>query len=851
MSRRDDDLDDEIRQHLRMAAEDRGVEAARREFGNVALIKEVTREMWGWTSLERFAQDLRYAFRCMRRSPAFTLTAVLSLALGIGANTAIFTLIDALLLRSLPVHEPQRLVQLITYQNGKPVDSFSYPVVGALADQKDLFSALGGFSGARFNIGTVDLVERTPGAWVSGDYYQMLGLQPALGRLIAPADDKPGAPPVSVITDDYWQRRFARDPSVVGRTILIESVPVTIVGVSPPGFSGANVGEVAEVTLPLSSYSQLFPEMTGRLSAFSQWLRILARPRPGISMAQVKARLQVIWPQVVNFAVNPLMPPPRRKALLTSTLDAIPGATGWTYLRNQFQRPLLILMALVGMVLLIACANVANLLLARAQARRREIAIRLAIGATRARVIRQLLTESVLLASLGAAVAFAFAGITSRLLVRLLSTWRGAVFLDLTPDARVLAFTAALALVTGIIFGIAPALFATAARPNSRTRLNSSLVVAQVAVSFILLIGAGLFVRTFANLDRLDPGFRHEGVLIVESDIHHGITPTRLAFYRDALQQIEQLPGVASASLASNTPLSGGWISMPAAVNGQSPSGETVHVYFVAPKFFETMRTPLLAGRDFTDRDDKSSAGVAIVNQAFVARFLPAGHALGQRVSLARVADSGVPIVGVAKDMISQSLREAPPPTVYLPLFQRQTEFPAFVVHAAGSLTRVASELRRVLQPGMPGAAIQIHTMTAQVEAAVVQERLMATLAAGFGGLALILAAIGLYGLLAYTVARRTSELGIRMALGAGRASLIWLILQNALRLLAIGLLAGILAAIAASRWIASLLFGLTATDPSTIVIAAAVLLGAGLLAGYPPARRATRIDPMSCLRCE
>jgi predicted permease len=437
------------------------------------------------------------------------------------------------------------------------------------------------------------------------------------------------------------------------------------------------------------------------------------------------------------------------------------------------------------------------------------------------------------------------------LLVRLLSTWRGAVFLDLTPDARVLAFTAALALVTGIIFGIAPALFATAARPNSRTRLNSSLVVAQVAVSFILLIGAGLFVRTFANLDRLDPGFRHEGVLIVESDIHHGITPTRLAFYRDALQQIEQLPGVASASLASNTPLSGGWISMPAAVNGQSPSGETVHVYFVAPKFFETMRTPLLAGRDFTDRDDKSSAGVAIVNQAFVARFLPAGHALGQRVSLARVADSGVPIVGVAKDMISQSLREAPPPTVYLPLFQRQTEFPAFVVHAAGSLTRVASELRRVLQPGMPGAAIQIHTMTAQVEAAVVQERLMATLAAGFGGLALTLAAIGLYGLLAYTVARRTSELGIRMALGAGRASLIWLILQNALRLLAIGLLAGILAAIAASRWIASLLFGLTATDPSTIVIAAAVLLGAGLLAGYPPARRATRIDPMSCLRCE
>jgi len=800
-------------------------------------------------ALDPLVRDLRYALRGMRRSPGFTLTAVLSLALGIGANTAIFSLIDALLLRWLPVRDPGQLMEVMVFENGKSSDSFSYPVVRALADQKEIFSGLCGFSGATFNVGAGEAVERTSGAWVSGEYYQTLGLQPVIGRLLAPADDLPGAAPVAVITDQYWQRKFARDPQAVGRAIIVESVPVTIVGVSPPGFSGANVGQTADLTIPLAANTQLFPEMTGRLTAYPEWLRILARPRPGISLTQAKARLAVIWPALAEIAVGPRMPPARRNALLTSTLDVIPGATGWTNLRNQFRRPLLVLMALVGMVLLIACANVANLLLARGQTRRREMAIRLSLGASRMRLIRQLLTESVLLASLGALVAIGFAWAASRSLVHLLSTWRSAIVFDLTPDGRMLAFTAVLALSAGIVFGIAPALRATASRPSSRTRLNSVLVAAQVGVSFVLLMAAGLFVRTFENLDRLDPGFRHEGVLLIEGDLHRAVTPARTAFYRDVLEQLDRLPGVVSASLAANTPLSGGWLTEPIGVNGHPPSWQNVHINAIAPRFFETMRTPLVAGRDFTDRDDLSGAPVAIVNQEFVRRYFPDGHPLGQRVTAGKLAD--MQIVGIAKDSIAQRLRETPPPAVYVPLFQRQTEFPTFIVHASGSLSRVVAELRGALQLKLPRTAIEVHTLTAQVDAALVQERLMATLAASFGTLALLLAAVGLYGLLAYTVARRTNEIGIRMALGAQRGQVMWMVLRDALGLLACGAILGLPAAWAGSRWIASMLFGLTATDPSTTLVAAAALIAAGLLAGSIPARRASKVDPMAALRCD
>jgi len=861
------ELDDELRFHLERQIEENlsaGMTpeearyAARRSVGGLAQIKEECRDTRHLNLIDSLFQDIRYGFRTMGRSPGFSMVAVISLALGIGANTAVFSLIDALMLRWLPVHDPRQLVELVIVQKGHRIDSFSYPVVRALADRKDIFSGLCGFSGAMFNIGPREAVEQRSGAWVSGEYYATLGIQPVIGRLLIPSDDQPGAAPAAVITEGYWQVKFGRDPGIIGHAIPVEGVPVTIVGVSPAGFTGANVGRVADITIPLAANMYLFPEMTGRLSAGAEWLRILARRRPGVSIEETNAHLAVIWPQLANIAVTPRMEPDRRNALLTSTIDLIPGATGWTYLRTQFRRPLLVLMALVGLVLLIACANIASLLLARAQARKQEISVRLAVGASRVRLLRQMLTEGVLLACLGAAVAIVFAGPASRSLVCLLSTWRDPIILDLVPDWRVFAFTAVLAIGTGIVFGIAPALRATAAsrstalKSGTRTRMASVLVATQVGISFVLLMGAGLFVRTLHNLDHLDPGFRHEGVLLIEADMHRAVNDARMPFYRDMLQEIQQLPGVVSASIATNTPLSGGWWTDDVSINGRPSAGEGAHCNSISPHYFETMRTPVVAGRDFSDRDDKNSLAVAIVNEAFVQRYFPDGHPIGQRVSVAGMHDPvGRQIVGVVKNAISQSLRDAPPPAVYLPFYQVQTEFPTFLVRVNGSLTQAASPLRTKFQQRLPATAVQIHTLTAQMEAALVQERLMATLAASFGALAVILTAIGLYGLLAYTVARRTSEIGIRMALGAHRADVIRMVIQDAVRLLVLGVAAGIPVAWAASHIISAMLFGLTATDPWTVFGAAAVIIAVGLLAAYIPSRRASHVEPMVALRYE
>ncbi|HLK62632.1 MAG TPA: ABC transporter permease [Bryobacteraceae bacterium] len=874
--RREQDLERELRSHLELEAEEQlqagasGLDArlaAQRAFGNIALVQEEIRSMWTWTLPEQIAKDVRHALRSIRGNAVFSAAAILSLALGIGANTAIFSLIDALLLRSLPVRNPGELVQLMLVERGRPGASLGYPSVVALSRLRDTFQGVAGFAPYGFEMTSGDAVERVPGAWVSGEYYPTLGVEPFLGRMLTPADDRPGAPPVAVLSYSYWENRFARDFGVIGRTLMLEGKPVSIVGVSPRGFDGASVGDASNLTVPFQALPQIFPERAERLESGSQWIRILARPQPGVTSSKVKARLAVVWPQMASIATTPRMRPERRQVVLNSTIDLIPGGTGFSNLRGQFQRPLFVLMAITGLVLLIACANFANLLLARGASRSKEIALRFAIGAGRGRIIRQLLTESLALSSLGAALGICLASAASRLLVAL-TPGGHRVVLDLPLDSSVLLFTIAIALTTGIIFGLVPALRATSAgpgmalkadagiTPRTRSRLLPALVVSQVALSLVLLFGAGLFARTLQNLENVDPGFRSEGILLVSLDARRaGYSGARLAaLYQELLSRFQRVPGVESASVSSNTPLSGGIWTDSVSINGQPLTKETAHVNGVGPRYFETFGTPLLMGRDFDERDVHNAAPVAIVNEAFVRKYFSQGHPLGQHVSFGDHSNAPFEVVGVVKDTVSQSLREAAPAFLYPSYFQLEPLGAAiYQVRSTGSLSRTASLLRDELRAKFQAAPVplQIEGMTEQVGRTLAQERMLAALGACFGVLALVLAAVGLYGLLAYTVARSTSEIGIRMALGAQRSEVLRLILGGALRLVTCGIALGIPAAWAASRLISSMLFGTSLTDPITTAGSAALLGTAALLAALVPALRASRVDPMVALRYE
>jgi predicted permease len=865
---READLDRELRSHLETEAEEQGdLYAARRVLGNIGRVKEDVRAAWGWTWLERFGQDLRYALRTMRQSPGFTATAVLSLALGIGANTAIFSLIDALMLRWLPVRDPQELVQLTMRSAGtnEPGENFSYPVVRALANQKEIFAGLCGFSSGGFLVGLPGSVQEVPGAWVTGGYYETLGLNPSLGRMLTPEDDQPGGPLVAVISYGYWERQFGRNPGIAGQTLPISGIPVTIVGVSPRGFEGANVGSKADITMPLALLARINPDSAPLLLPGNFWLRVLARPQKGISITQAKARLAAVWPDLSEVAVPAGARPARKKAMAEATFEFAPGGTGYTFLRRMFRKPLLVLMAMVAVVLLIACANVASLLLARASARQHEIAVRLAIGAGRARVLRQLLTESTLLALFGAAFGIGLAWLAGHFLLNVLSSGPVKIIFDLTPDWHVLGFTIAVAIATGILFGLAPAFQGVAAGPSpalkddarmsrSRSRLLSSLVSVQVALSLLLLIGAGLFMRTLQNLESFDPGFRRQGILLADVDgKREGYHDRRLGeFYEELLEQIQRLPGVVSASLSDHTPLSNTRWTEAVALPGQPlPSEDNAEFAAIGPRYFETIQTPILRGREFSSRDAGPIPTVAVVNEAFVRSYFPDQDAVGRHISSSiRRPSTDLEIVGVVKDAVSIVLGIPASEMVFVPAFQDLPPNSATLeIRAAGSVGQIASSVRTALQRKLPNAPIEVRLFSAQVDAALVQQRTMAILAGTFGALALILACIGLYGLIAYSVARRTKEMGIRMALGAQRRRVIAMVLKSAIRLVVIGIALGLPAACFASRWVESMLFGLTPTDPATMTGAAVILAAAALLAAYLPARRASRVDPMTALR--
>jgi putative ABC transport system permease protein len=858
-------LEDEFRRRGMPASDAR--RAARRSLGGIEQTKELHRDARSFRWIEDAQQDLKYGIRGLARAPGFSTIAVLTLGLGIGANTAIFSLIDAVLLRSLPVPEPGRLLELtMVLKSGEVWESFSYPLVRGLADQREIFSSVSGFSSATFNVGPPESVERTSGAWVSGGFYETLGLVPAAGRLLGPEDDAPGAVPVVVISDGYWRRKFGADPRVVGQPLSIDGTRVTVVGVSPPGFSGANVGDAADVTLAIGVLPQLYPARAESVKASSTWLRVMARARPGVSLSQARTRLAVVWPEVADAAIpdGSVMLAARRRAL-TSTIGVIPGSTGWSPLRKQFRKPLFVLMGMVGLVLVIACVNVTMLLLARASSRSREMAVRLAVGAGRARIVRQLLMESALLASIGAMVGVGIAQVASRSLVALLSSGRASpLVLDLALNLRVLTFTAFVAMATSLLFGIAPAFRTTSVAPaetlvatssriaGPRRRLGQALVVAQVSLSLVLLVGAGLFVRTLQNLRGVDRGFRHEGVLLVDVDGRQsGYTGARLAaFNGELLERVRRLPGVATASYSSVTPLSGGAITHTMAIGGRRILGE---IYFnnVGPRYFGTLSTSVVQGREITDKDVAGAPGVVIVNQAFVRRYLPNSDPIGQHLS--QVSDSGVDfeIVGVVQDAAYETLRELPRPTIYASYLQRGGGPVTFEIHAPGALDQVASAIRAELQPSLPGVPVQVRTLTAQLERSLVQERLMAVLAGAFGVLALVIAATGLYGLLAYSVTQRTAEIGVRVAFGASYGRVIGMVLSQSLGLIGVGLVVGMLGAAIVGRYLSGMLYGLTALDSGTYMAAALILTLVAVLASYAPARRAASVDPLTALRSD
>jgi predicted permease len=888
MSRRrqDADLEDEIQGHLNMAIRDRmerGESAqqaetnARRELGNKGLVKEITRDTWGWTSLERFWQDLRYGFRIMGRSPGFTAVAVLSLALGIGANTAIFSVIDALLLKSLPVRSPEQLVTL-GYDVEPGPGFFAYPGFEKFRTLTQVFSDMTAVSqidrsnvvidgsGGGQDAGTVRI------GLVSGTYFSTLGVNAAVGRTLDSADDRvPGGHPVAVIAYNYWERRFARSSDVVGRTFTLNGTSYSILGVTPAGFSGDWVGRPVDIWIPLAMQSQVMQERPNLLANPNPpWLRIIARLRPNVSIKTALAAAQVVYPQTILIMRN--LTPHMQEENLRARLKIEPSDKGFSPQRETFAPPLAILMTVVGLVLLIACANIANLLLARANARQKEIAVRLSLGAGRMRIVRQLLTESILLAMMGGALGLLFASWGARALLTMAAAGPISVYLDVHPDARVFGFTAALCLLTGALFGVAPAFRASRTSltpalkaacgrsgPTGHFGLGKILVVSQVALSLLLLIGAGLFVRTLRNLKTQDVGFDREKVLLVWSAPSHvGYTGQRLAKLFESVQaRLSALPGVVSASPSSFGLLGDTRGRSPVKVQGYTykPDEDSgVQWNLLSPGYFSTVGMRLQLGRDFTARDTETSPRVAIVNETMARYYFGGQNPVGKHFGIRRDTGSEIEIVGVVQDARYNTLRDKDLRMMYFPYRQDVAHIydMALAVRTAGNSLGLPSRIRdelRSIDRSLP--ILKIDTMEEQLNDSLAQERLVAALSGFFGALAVLLACIGLYGVMSYTAVRRTNEIGIRLALGATRAGVRAMVLREVLLLVGIGIAIGVPATLATTHYISSLLFGVSAADPLTIVIAALLMTAVAALAGFLPALRASRVAPMVALRYE
>ena len=896
--RREAELADEFESHIRLLTDDnlRGgmspAEARRAAlvtFGGVEPAKEQFRDQRGFPWIAAFRQDLRYALRGMRRSPGFTAAAVGCLALGIGANTAIFSVVNAVMLRSLPVSHPEQLV-LLSYQSqsypkalrqtGSGYDQMSLPYQAWQAFRRGGPKVSGvlafvplGFNNRSVAVTTGGTPTVAGGEMVSGNYFSVLGVSPLLGRAIADGDLEPAAPDVAVVSYSYWSRQFGAEPSVLGRSIAINGAPFTIVGVAPRGFFGVDPQLAPDLWVPLRDMPELQPwgiQSRGGLTLFQSprwwWCMMIARLKSGVAPEQARTELDVLFQQAILQGINR---PPRPEE--TPHIALAPASRGLGGLQRSFSQPLRILLVAVSLVLLIACANVATLLLARSRSRQKEISVRLAIGASRARLIRQFLTESLLLSLCGGAVGLLLAWWGSRALVLLMSGAGQPIALDVSPDFTVLAFTAAVSVLTAFLFGLAPAFRATrvdlasqlkeqAASVPSRATLGKVLIAGQVALSVCLLFGAGLFVRTLQKLQDQDFGFNRQRLLLFELDPRRGgYTQQRvLEVYRQALEKIQTLPGVRAASISAFALLSG-WVNNGSASTGEAPAQnkEPPSVYWnvVGPDFFETMSIPVVLGQGLGWRD-MNGRRVAAINETCARDLFPNGSPLGRTFSFGTTFDpaSAYEIVGVVRNAKYDDVRKEPPATVYIPY----TAVPdmvgsmSFEIRTAAdplSITAALRDIMRHVDPNLP--LIGIQTQEQLIDEALGQEHMFARISSFFGLLALLLVTVGVYGTLAYAVTRRTSEIGIRIALGAGRPQVLWMVLRESLLVVACGLAAGIPAALLLSRYVASMLFGVKAYDALSIAATILILAAAGALAGFIPARRASRISPIRALRYE
>jgi predicted permease len=869
-------------------------EAAARRFGNAPHLRDQSREAWGWQPFECLLQDVSFGLRTMlRRSPILTLVAMLSLALGIGANTAIFSLLDAILLRSLPVVAPNQLVLFgkglwVGSTDGMPNRSwqlFSYPWYRDFAHKTDVFSGVTAINSIEFDThGSYAAGPRQlfSADLVSGSFFNVLGVHAVLGRTLDEDDDRaPGAGPVAVASYGWWTRH-GRDPAVIGKSLRIENTSYTLIGIAQPGFFGVTVGQSPDFWIPLSMEKEVSPGWNGLEDKDFQSLYVIARLKPGVSMAQAGASTNALFRQIIRgqyLSANPTAK--ELEDLRHAQIELISGARGFSQLRLEMTLPLEILMTVVALVLLIACANIANLLLARGAARAREIAVRMALGASRSRIVTQLLTESALLAVSGAVFGVALAWKAGSLLLRLASGQSGPVPVNATPDLRVLLFTLIITLATALLFGVAPALRATRpslaptlkegrgiASASARNRLGRSLIVAQIALSLVLLAGAGLFLRSLLKVSSVDTGFDKRNVLVFGLDEYAAGLPqdARLNQLQQSIEdRVQSLPGVRSASFSMFTFNEGEW-SDSLIVQGipRTPENSQDVLYnVVGTQFFSTFGLPLVAGRAFNAHDREHSPAVAIVNETLARRFFPTGSAPGHRFSLGSDAAHAAEyeIVGVVKDAKYVSLSERPHMAAYFPWQQNIQYFSNFSVRYSGDPAAVIAEVRNAITQINSGVIVSnVATLADQVDASIGAQHLIAQLSAFFSLLAAFLVCIGLYGLMSYAVARRTSEIGVRMALGAARFDVQWLVMREILILALLGLAIGVPVALLGVNLVAKLedphlmsriLFGVGPNDPYALAAAVLLMLTVSALAGYFPARRASRIDPMVALRDE